>query len=225
MRFPETLQEKKIGEIIFKGVDEIKKEAVTGFFSIENSTPHFGSLYNIGEPGVGVDTLGTNFTSKPTTLGLKNIPLSEKSYLVDPYMSESKNMFLTVDKSIKSFNDTRIKADVLNLQDLLIVSSLGVKEPNFLYFDSKAKEIKIRELDVEKNRYSFTCLEQKVKFYGGKPNNSRIYDLELELTKAHSELPNIDLLTQENAFKLATAMLVSDPAYFEKLELLANKTY
>lgn len=221
--FPENIVEKKMTEIITKGAKELNKESIKAYFSIGDGQAHYGSLYNIGEKEGAVDTLATNYTSKKTTLGLKNIELRDESHLVHPYVASNKLIGIQEEKTLTKLSDSRTISEILNFQDVLILTNLAVKEPNWLYLNPNTNELAFRKIDITQQNYTFYGLKELIKKCGGIPKDSIMYELDIELKETRTELYDLDRMTQQEAFNKAMSIFLMEEENYNKLEALFEK--
>jgi hypothetical protein len=214
--FPETSIEKKIGEIVVQGVKDAKAEVLKGeIIHIKTSVKHQGIIYDLGENEQGPNTIGINYTSQKKTLGLENISLKEDSYITKGCLFDKKEIKLDISKVLTDLKDSRILAEQFDLQECALISSLGLKDLYNLNYDIKTQKF----IAFKPTEYSIESLKSSIKKYGGKPNDSILYDLDIKLREIYSELSNIPIINQEIAFKYAITTILTDENNFEKFKL------
>jgi hypothetical protein len=66
-------------------------------------------------------------------------------------------------------------------------------------------------------------LNKYVRQYDCQPNDSFLYDWTITFEKAHNQLLNIDLITQENAIALAVSSILSNKTLYDELKNVLEK--
>jgi hypothetical protein len=181
---------------------------------------HEGILHTIGEKEQGANTIGINTTSQEQTFESKNFPFDEKSYLTQPMLLDKSQLEINVNNPMTDLSDSRARAQVLNLHDLALISSLGFSNHKFLMYTKDFKKVQLVESSP---KALITTFKKKVEYFGGQPNKSSIYEIELKLKQAHEALPDEDAFTQQKAIAYVIAELCSNENYFNMIYEILEK--
>jgi len=187
--FPRYVEEKKISSFLVENSEIIKAISNKSFFKITNTDAHYGNYTKLSDKGVKYNFL-TNWTSKSETFEQKNFIFDDKSYLVNPFIIESKNVKILNSYYIQDQVDNRLIGDEFNIPELWSLSWLGQNEYSYinknLIPDKINKKISLKQLIIN---------------YGGEPNNSTIFDIDEEMRNLLIQY-NMNL-NPEKMFKLA----------------------
>jgi len=172
--FPESKVEKKIADIIVEGTKQAKEETVKGTLKLKDSkSEHQGLVHVIGQNESGMNMVGMNTTSQPQTMGFKNIAITDKSFMTPTLFLEKEHMIIKPPKIIVDLNDSRLKASLVDLDIISLITSIGFETPKYLTHIKSLNKFQIIE---SKPAASIKSLDKYVRQYGCQPNDSFLYN-------------------------------------------------
>jgi len=172
--FPKSNIEKKITDIIIEGTKQAKEETVKGTLKLKDSkSEHQGLVHVIGQNESGMNMVGMNTTSQPQTMGFKNIAITDKSFMTPTLFLEKEHVIIKPPKIIVDLNDSRLKASLIDLDIIGLLTSIGFETPKHLTYIKSLNKFQIIE---SKPATLIRSLNKYVRQYDCQPNDSFLYD-------------------------------------------------